>query len=139
MPTHLKALIERFFDAVQRKDMNAVLACFADDAVFFDPHYPTPRMTGRDGIRAGLEWGFNFVDKFGFTVVNSFERADGNAAAVEVATAHVLPDGTPMNFPQLFVFETDGGLIERLQSYVPYGPAGAATAAAAPSLRSRVA
>jgi ketosteroid isomerase-like protein len=118
----LRHLVDDLFAKIERKDLDGVIQCFAEDAVFFDPHYPAPRMAGRRAIRDGLEWSFALLEKFGFPVVNYFENAEHDAAAIEVATAHVLNGGTPMDFPQLFVVEARDGLITRLQSYLPYGP-----------------
>ena len=39
-------------------------------------------------------------------------------------THHVFKGGMKMDFDQVFVFELRDGLIARLQSYVPYTPAG---------------
>ena len=53
MNTPLRSLIERNFAAVEAKDLEAVLQCFAQDAVFIDPHYPSPPMMGYAGPLKG--------------------------------------------------------------------------------------
>ena len=64
------------------------------------------------------------MQTFGYTVVNYFQSEDGQRAAVETATHHVVKKGMQLNFPQVFVFEAAGGLITRMQAYEPYGPHG---------------
>ncbi len=124
MASALRELIEREFDAVMAKDMQGVLSAFADNGVLIDPHYPTPRMAGKRAIAEGLRWGFGGTKTFGFKITNYFESADGQSAAVEVDTSHVLKTGMKLQFPQMFVIETENGLITRLQAYEPYGPGG---------------
>jgi ketosteroid isomerase-like protein len=122
MTATLRTLIEHIFSVVETMDPDAVLALCADDAVFFDPHYPVPHMAGKAAIAEGLRWGFGNMQQMRFPIVNYFEDATGQKAAVEVATAHVLATGMRLNFPQVFVIETRAGLITRLQAYEPYGP-----------------
>src|SRR3954451_13627946 len=120
----LRDLLEQMFDAVEAKDMDRLLAFFTDDAVLFDPHYPTPQMVGQAAITDGLRWGFGTIKTFGFTIEKFYAGEDGTSAAVEVATAHVLNGGMKLNFPQAFFVETRDGKITRLQAYEPYGPNG---------------
>ena len=70
MSTPLRTLIERNFAAVEAKDLEAVLQCFAEDAVFIDPHYPSPVMIGKSAITDGLRWAFKGMKQFGFTIVS---------------------------------------------------------------------
>jgi ketosteroid isomerase-like protein len=122
--TSTRSVIERLFAACEAKDLDAAIRCFAVDAVCHDPHYPTPRMVGRDAITEGLRWAFGSLQKMGFTPIHYLESEDGRVAAVETATAHRLPGGRPLEFQQTFIVETSDGLITRLRSYPPYGPGG---------------
>ena len=126
MTTPLRDLVERTFAAVETMSIEAVLPFFADDAVLCDPHYPNPNMAGKAAIIDGLKWGFGGMQKMGFKLVNYFEAEDGQKAAMEFDTAHVLRNGMKLHFPQVFVVETRNGLITRLQAYEPYGPHGIA-------------
>jgi len=117
-----RAFIERTFADVAAKNLDAVMAVFADDALLYDPHYPQPEMRGKANIRRGLEWGMSSMQKFGFPIRNCW--IDGDKAVIEVDTHHVLQGGMELKFPQIFVIETRDGLITRLQSYVPYLPHG---------------
>lgn len=117
-------LMDGVFKALGRGDKEAALAAFADDAVLFDPHYPKPLMRGNDAIRAGLDWGFGSMKSFGFDIKHYFPGADGLSGAFEVDTHHVLKIGKKLDFPQMFVVETDGTHITALRAYEPYGPNG---------------
>ncbi|QDZ00988.2 nuclear transport factor 2 family protein [Nitratireductor mangrovi] len=119
-----QAAMERLFKALEARDTQKTLDCFARDAFLFDPHYPKPDMRGHEEIRAGIEWGLSVMQRFHFTIVNVFAGRDGDSAAIEVDTSHVLKGGRELSFPQVFVVETRGGLVTRLQAYEPYGPNG---------------
>lgn len=124
MDTPLHALVEHMFAAVVAKDLEAALQCFAEDAVLIDPHYPSPVMDGKAAIADGLRWGFKGMKQFGFNIVTYFELADGQKAAIEVATHHILQTGKHLQFPQAFFIDTQNNLISRIQAYEPYGPSG---------------
>jgi ketosteroid isomerase-like protein len=124
MSTPLRTLIERNFAAVEAKDLEAVLQCFAEDAVFIDPHYPSPVMVGKAAIANGLRWAFKGMKQFGFTIVSYCECADGQHAAIEMATHHILQIGMQLQFPQSFFIDAQNDLITRIQAYEPYGPSG---------------
>ncbi len=123
--THVaRDLIDKAFRALQERDRDGILACFAPDAVLFDPHYPQPLMKGTAEIAEGIDWGLKGVKRFGFTIVNYFASEDGTACCVECDTNHTLAVGGDLHFPQVFIVETKAGLISRLQAYEPYGPNG---------------
>ena len=58
MSTSDRSHVEQLFAAFSARDLDAVMALFADDAIVFDPHYPTPLMAGKAAIRSGCEWAF---------------------------------------------------------------------------------
>jgi ketosteroid isomerase-like protein len=114
--------IQRLIDAFEAKDLEAVLAEFAEDAYIYDPHYPQTDMVGKDAIRQGMEWAFGNMEKPGFTIRNLWIEDD--KAALELDTHHVFKGGMELVSPQVFIIETRDGLITRLQSYMPYRPGG---------------
>ncbi len=116
--------IDAVFAAFTSRDLAAVMAHFAEDAVMIDPHYPQPRMVGRAAIERGLTWGLGNLVKPGFTVRQVW--LDGDSAAIEMDTDHLFRGGLRVRFDQLFVVESREGKITRLQAYVPYGPPGIA-------------
>lgn len=114
--------VERVFRTFEAKDLGGMMACFAKDALLFDPHYPVKEMRGETAIRQGLTWGIGSMEQPGFTLRHLW--IDGETAVAELDTHHVLKGGMKLNFPQIFVIESRDGLITRLQSYVPYSPPG---------------
>jgi ketosteroid isomerase-like protein len=81
-------------------------------------------MQGKATIRKGFGEAMSGMRSFGYTIVNYFESENGQGAAVETATHHVLKQGMERNFPQVFIFEVADEHITRLQAYEPYGPHG---------------
>lgn len=124
MPDTVKDLIERDLRAVEDKDAEAALACFAGDGVLIDPHYPHPEMRGHREIRYGLDWVFTGMESLSFQPAGFLLSADGRSAAVEVESRHVQNGGRILEFTQVFAVDTRDGLISRMQSYLPYGPNG---------------
>ena len=122
--TNRRELVERAFQTIMDRDAEGFLALLADDALVFDPHYPVQHMAGKAAISDGIAWGLGSMVKMGFKIEKYFTGEDGQSAAVEVPTAHVLKGGKKLNFPQAFVFEFKDGLITRLQAYEPYPPGG---------------
>lgn len=111
-------------DAVEAKNINAILDCYQDDVDFIDPHYPKVHMKGKEGVFKGLTWGFKSVKKFKFSLINYFENKEGTAASIEYDTSIELSNGKKLNYPQVFIIETKNGKISRLQAYETYGPHG---------------
>lgn len=128
MPEHVSLPLHDFvthtFATVEAKDLEALVRLFANDAVLIDPHFPTSPLQGKVAIREGFQGAMSGMQSFGYTIVNYFESENGQCAAVETATHHVLKQGMKRNFPQVFIFEVTNGYITRLQAYEPYGPHG---------------
>lgn len=122
--TSPKAIIEGLLNAFMRKDLPAIMAYFADDAVLYDPHYPQPRMVGKEAIQQGIAWGLSTLEKPGFTIRQVW--IDGNSGVAETDTHHVIRGSITSKMDQVFVFEVRDGKLTRLQSYVPYPPHGIA-------------
>jgi ketosteroid isomerase-like protein len=122
--TSLHNLVVRTFTTLEAKDLEAMMSLFADDAAVIDPHFPIPQMQGKAAIREAFREAISGMQSFGYTIVNYFESENGQGAAVETATHHVVRQGMKLNFPQVFIFETADGRITRLQAYEPYGPHG---------------
>ncbi len=81
-------------------------------------------MQGQAAITAGLQWGFASLKSFSFTILDIYTSGAGNTVAVEIRAAHVLPNGRPLNFPEVFLFEFEGDKIKTWRVFVPYGPPG---------------
>ena len=93
------SLFPAMLDAFMRKDIDAALQFFADDAVLIDPHYPEPRMKGRAAIERGLRWGLSSLEKPGFSIRN--RARDGAIEFFECDTKHKLSLGPTIAFDQV--------------------------------------
>lgn len=124
MNEQLSELIKNHFNAVEAKDLDAVMSFYHTDAEFLDPHYPNIHMKGKNEINEGLTWGFKGVKTFSFTVMNYFENKEGTSASIEYATKLELSNGQKLSYPQVFIIETKQGKICRCQAYETYGPHG---------------
>lgn len=117
-------LINRAFRALENRDLDALIACFASDGVLLDPHYPYPEMRGHEAIRTGLQWALDGMKSMNFAQKQFFNSDDKLSGVVELDTHHVQSSGRVLDYLQIFVVETQDGLITRMQSYLPYGPNG---------------
>jgi ketosteroid isomerase-like protein len=125
MAKKIQTIIETMFAGVSAKDIDAAVAPMADDIVLFDPHYPYPEMNGIAEVREGLAWGFGGMASMRFDIDRWFFSDDDLSATVEISTHHVLKQGNKhLDFPQVFVIDTDGTKITRMRAYEPYGPGG---------------
>ena len=124
MDTSLHDLVIRTFATIEAKDLDAMMSVFAENAVVIDPHFPTPQIQGKAVITQAFRGAMSGMRSFGYTIVNYCESENGQCAAVETATHHVVKQGMKLNFPQVFIFEAADGRITRMQAYEPYGPHG---------------
>lgn len=115
-----RALVERMLRAFEAKDAQRAASCFTEDGLFIDPHYPEPAIQGRAAIQQGFGFAFGMLEQPGFTIRNFWSNE--TSGATEVDTDHIMADGSEVQFPQVFVFETKDGLLSRFQAYVPYPP-----------------
>jgi ketosteroid isomerase-like protein len=122
--TALQELVTHTFATLEAKDLDALLGVFADDAVVIDPHFPQVQLKGKAAITEGFREAMAGMHSFGYTIVHYFASENGQQAAVETATHHVVKGGMKRTFPQVFIFDTADGRITRLQAYEPYGPHG---------------
>ncbi|WP_156891601.1 nuclear transport factor 2 family protein [Agromyces subbeticus] len=125
MPTPVQHLVESMFAGVEALDVDAATAQMRDDIVLYDPHYPYPDMAGIAAVREGLAWAFTQMSSMRFDIERWFFDADGTSVVVETSTHHVLKmGGKRLDFPQVFVIDTDGERITKMRAYEPYGPHG---------------
>ena len=111
-------LMEEFLRRMMARDHAGMVAMVADDAEFYDPHYPIAHMRGRSAISRGLEWSLGILVKPGFAVTRAW--IEGGSGVAEVATHHVLKGGMEVDFDQVFLFEVRDQKIQRLRAFVPY-------------------
>lgn len=86
-----------------------------------DLRYPYPEMQGHEAIRTGLQWALDGMKSMGFAQKQFFNSDDKLSGIVELDTHHVQSSGRVLDYLQIFVVETQDGLITRKQSNLPYG------------------
>lgn len=115
-----KEIALQLLAAMTAKNKTDILALMADDAVLFDPHYPSPLMTGKAAISEGMDFAFGMLKQPGWTVLRSWEN--GSSVVFEVDTHHEMINGMMVTPKQVFVVDVKDGKIASWQSFVPYPP-----------------
>ncbi len=117
-------LARRALQTFTTKNVSAVLALFAEDAIMIDPHYPEPEMRGKASIQRGLLWAFGNIETSEFTILRTWSEASQPYGVIEADTHHVFHGGIKLHFAQVFIVEYQANLIYRLQSFPSHGPPG---------------
>lgn len=114
-PEAIQTLISQYFAATRAMDVDAWLACFADDAVSYDP-YGAPPIQGKDGLRAFFVSVTSAFTEIGFT--EDFLAVTGNRAAIKFTARGVAANGKTATCEGIDVFEVnDGGTIQTMWGY----------------------
>ncbi len=120
MATSPKELAMQMLQAMTAKNKAGILAVLSDDAILFDPHYPSPLMSGKEAIGAGLDFAFGMLKQPGWTILRSWES--GDSVVFEVDTHHEMINGMMITPKQVFIVDVKDGKITSWQSFVPYPP-----------------
>ena len=114
-PEAMQILITRYFAATRAMDVEAWLACFADDAISYDP-YGAPPIQGKDELRAFFLSVTTAFTAIGFT--EDFLAVTGNRAAMKFTARGVAANGKTATCEGIDVFEVnDGGTIQTMWGY----------------------
>jgi steroid delta-isomerase-like uncharacterized protein len=97
-------LVHQFIDAFNQRDLAAIEAVYAQDAVTHDPFFPEP-IKGREAILAVIAGQWNPFSDMRWELRHPVV-ASGNQAAYEYV-AHMTHDG-PMPMPDGTTFEPTG-------------------------------
>ena len=114
-PEAMQTLVTRYFAATRAMDLNAWLACFADDAVSHDPYGAQPTQ-GKEGLRKFFLSVAAAFKEIGFT--ENFVIVTGNRAAVKFTARGIETSGTTATCEGIDVFEfNDRGTIQTMWGY----------------------
>jgi steroid delta-isomerase len=105
----------RYFEALNRIDREAYLACFGEEAIVQDP-YGGRTFTGREGLN---KW-FNGMDRTWdrFTMTPGEAYSAGDRLAVQWTAEATSKQGKTARFAGINVFTIgEDGLIRRLEGY----------------------
>ncbi len=105
-------LVRRFCGVWADGDLDAIMAFFADDAVYHN--IPVAPVTGRDAIRETIAGFTAGVDKLEFRVVNL--AADGDVVLTERVDVFVT-GGRSIELPVMGTFEVADGRIVAWRDY----------------------
>jgi limonene-1,2-epoxide hydrolase len=105
-------VVRRFCAAWADGDLDAIIAFFADDAVYHN--IPVAPVTGRDAIRETIAGFTAGVDKLEFRVVNI--AANGDVVLTERVDVFVT-GGRSIELPVMGTFEVAGGRITAWRDY----------------------
>ena len=116
------SLIRRFLDAWERRDVDYVLDCFAEDAVYHA--IPLTPITGKAALE---EWVKGFVGVPSGRLEVHHQAAVGNVVINE-RTDYITLNDRPVTLPICAVFDLEDGRIKAWREYFDVGPARAAYA-----------
>jgi ketosteroid isomerase-like protein len=107
--------VRRFGEAFEQRDVEAMLACFAEDAVWVSP---VGTFTGNAGLRQVLTWDTQISPTVTFRSSGIGLLCTDRVAVREMTSEGTLPDGKRWDAPAVAVFEFDGeGKIRHLRLY----------------------
>jgi len=114
---HVRVL-ERMAEGFARKDVDAILACFTDDAVFETTQGPDPwgeRFQGKAQIRVAIEAVFKTLPDIRFEDAKRW--AAGDRGVAEWTCVATTPKGHRMAVRGCDLFTFRGGKVQRKDTY----------------------
>ena len=112
------ALLQDLLDAFNAHDVDAVMACFADDCVMDMPRGPAPgglRLVGKDQVREGVQSRFDGIPDIHYGDDRHF--VCGDRAASEWTIRGTKRDGERIEVRGCDLFELADGKITRKDSF----------------------
>jgi ketosteroid isomerase-like protein len=121
--------IERLLQATNRHDLDALVACFAEDYVNETPVHPARGFQGSAQVRRNWEQIFSFVPDLSAEVTRI--AVDGDSVWTEWTMQGTRRDGTRHEMAGIIVFGVTGDLISWARFYLEPVDRGEATVDAA--------
>lgn len=114
-PEQITGTFARYVDAWQRRDRDALLACFTEDVVHVDP-YPSEPHVGRDGVGAFFDETVAMTDAMHFEIGRVIIGGDRGVFPFAVRST---VGGTDVEVDAVDIIEVDDdGLIRSMTAYV---------------------
>lgn len=110
------ATIDRLVGATNRHDLDALVACFAEDYVNVTPAHPARGFRGQAQVRRNWEQIFAFVPDIEAEVIRS--SVDGDSVWTEWVMRGTRRDGTAHHMSGVIVFGVIDDLIHRARFYL---------------------
>jgi ketosteroid isomerase-like protein len=108
--------VERLLQAVNAHDLEALVACFAEDYVNETPVHPSRGFVGRAQVRRNWEQIFAFVPDIAAAVLRV--AVSGEVAWTEWEMRGTRRDGTPHLLRGIILFGVVGGLARWARFYL---------------------
>ena len=108
-------IIRRFFNALERLDLDAVAEFFTEDGIYHDIPVPTDPTVGREGIRKKLELVANATDRLEMQL--SSVIGEGDTVMTERVEIWHFPTGERPRLPVMSIFEMKDGRIAAWREY----------------------
>jgi limonene-1,2-epoxide hydrolase len=112
-PADPAAVVGRFVAAWEANDPEAIVSCFAEDAVWYDG-YPAGRTSGTEAIRAQLERYSRHISEIAIEVVH--QAVDGDVVFQE-RVDRGRRDGVEFEVAAVCLFRVVDGLIAENRDY----------------------
>ena len=110
------ALLDRLAAAASRRDLEALVGCFAPDYTNETPAHPAQGFTGRDQVRRNWEQIFAVMPDITATVLRS--ACDGDVVWSEWHMAGTRSDGTALQMAGVVIFGVRGSLFSWARWYL---------------------
>ena len=120
-----RAMVERLVDATNAHDLDALVACFAENYENVTPVHPARSFKGRDQVRRNWEQIFGFVPDIRAEVIRL--AVDGQTAWTEWDMTGTRRDGTTHHMRGVVVFGVRDGVTHRAHFYLEPVDADAST------------
>ena len=106
-------VVRGFLDAWAGGDLESIMACFAEDAVYHN--LPVKPIVGSVGIRSIFE---GFLQLFAQSQLEVLNLTAGPGVVLTERVDHFhMRDGRQIHLPVMGAFEVRGGLIRRFSDY----------------------
>lgn len=116
-------VIKEFFDAVNRRDLDAVEACYHEDYKSIQPCFPSRNFEGPKAVRAVYERLYPAVPGVRYDVKRMSFTDHGDGAVIGFVECHLTDDVGQNNIKGVFIMEADGGKIRHGTLYMtPVAP-----------------
>ena len=111
----IPAAVTRYFSAIEEKDPDAWVACFAEQGISYEPGAPTP-LQGHEALRQFLAGVLGAFEKITLTEDHVF--LSGNRVAVKFTGHGTGKNGRQVTFEGIDVFEINQeGKIQTMWGY----------------------
>jgi ketosteroid isomerase-like protein len=125
MAEQAREMVNRLVDATNAHDIEALVACFAEDYANATPLHPARSFRGRDQVRRNWEQIFGFVPDLRVEVLR--QTADDDTAWTEWEMRGTRRDGTSHHMRGVIVWEVRDRLAQSARFYLEPVDEGAGT------------